>query len=362
MKLDHGHYVPVLKLKDAEKGALRALKPEIRGAVIPLFEVVERKEDANTDVKPSIEKHLDKAFKKLGESVSYCPKYFLDTREVESDGRALIETVFRRASELGRPFTPVTGIKRAEATAVALEHSQWGLAIRLTRTQLEADKIGKSLERLVTAHKLSSDKIDLIVDLCEVEDMLPAGALALTHTCLSAIPEPKSWRSLILTGCGFPKSMGLVKPNSFKLVDRVEWLSWNALAQTADSVRIPTFSDCGIQHRSGVEGFDPRTMAASAAIRYALGEQWLLVKGRSTKLVRHQFSKFARELALGSLKSHFAGHKHCVGCERIRRVAEGDITNNSPTSWRSFGTIHHITRTVENIRAVCAQLDAGGRQ
>ena len=109
-----------------------------------------------------------------------------------------------------------------------------------------------------------------------------------------------------------------------------------------------------IQHSSGVEGFDPRTMSVSAAVRYALGDDWLLIKGVSTKArpAKEQFKDLADRLVYGDLSSHFAGEQHCLGCAQIKRAAEGGTGLGSPGKWRFLGTVHHLTRAVEALAAL----------
>jgi hypothetical protein len=361
VNISYNHYVPVLKLKDAEKDALRQLKPEIRDAVIPLFEVVERKVDPEKKEKPPLEEHLDKAFKKLRETVSYYAKFFLDLREIEVEGSNAIRDVYRRAVAFGHPFTPVTRITNGDEAAIAIDHSRNGVAIRLSRSELVSDNGARVLERFMTRHKLSPSAVDLILDLGHVESMVSYGVRALAENCLSNVTVPAAWRSLIMTGCDFPKSMGEVDTNSHKLVDRSMWVAWRELVRMPVRERIPVFSDCGIQHSTGVEGVDLSVIKAAPSIRYALSDGWLLLKGCGSKLPSEQYSNLAAELTVGALSEHFAGHKHCPGCDSMRRAAEREPEANSRKEWRRFGTIHHITRTVENIRAVYAQLNDGGQ-
>ena len=83
-------YVPILKVKRAEKAALGQLSPVLRPRITPLLEIVERKEK-------QIEEHLETAFKNLAENVKGYPRCFLDARESEPDGPAAAVAVFGRS-------------------------------------------------------------------------------------------------------------------------------------------------------------------------------------------------------------------------------------------------------------------------
>lgn len=139
-------------------------------------------------------------------------------------------------------------------------------------------------------------------------------------------------------------------------VGRLEWTAWrdSMYSNRRHLRRLPTFSDCAIQHSSGVEGFDPRTMKASAAVRYALGDEWLLIKGVSTKNTpaKAQFPELANRLVYGDLSAQFAGEAHCPGCASIKRAADGAPRLGSPGVWRFLGTVHHLTRAVEELAAL----------
>lgn len=173
---------------------------------------------------------------------------------------------------------------------------------------------------------------------------------------LAEVPEPTRWRTLTLSGCAFPKSMGEVPRLGAMPFGRLEWAAWRdcLFSNRRHLRRLPTFSDCAIQHSSGVEGFDPRTMRPSAAVRYALGDDWLLIKGVSTKArpAKEQFPDLANRLVYGDLRDHFAGEHHCHGCAEIKRAADGGLRLGSPGVWRFIGTVHHLTLAVQALSAL----------
>lgn len=347
MTFDSGHYVPVLKMKRGEKKALQLLERSIRVRLTPLIEVVEM------DGKKTLAAHLDTAFKDFRETAALYPRYFLDAGEISPAGEEGAAGVFQRAARLGVAFTPVTGITRTVDVAPALAHRDGGLAIRLTRAEFEAGQLPDGLTAFIAKHYLRPEEVDLIADLGPVENMVADGIAMLTDGFLSEIPEPSRWRTLTVSGCAFPRSMWGVGKHSHALVDREEWRAWrdNLYSTRSGPIRLPAFSDCAIQHPDGVEGFDPLTMQVSASVRYALPEQWLLMKGESTRNVppSEQFPKLAIQLAYGHLADHFAGPSHCKGCQGIQDAADGFPGFSAPETWRRLGTIHHLTQTVESL-------------
>ncbi|MCY4653461.1 MAG: hypothetical protein OXC95_09890, partial [Dehalococcoidia bacterium] len=347
MTFGPGHYVPVLKVKRGEKNALQLISVNLRPHITPLLEIVEWQ---RSDKKPSLSRHLDTAFKDLAKSLHRYPRCFLDSRELAPHGDTAAEEVFRRAARDGIPFIPVTGISRGADVSAALSNRERGLAIRLTRSEFEVGELSSRLPDFMAHHGIGFEDTDLIVDLGPVEDMVTEGVARLATQFLADIPHADSWRTLTVSASAFPLSMGIVERNSHGYAARTEWLAWRNHLRDGDRVRrIPTFSDCAIQHPSGVEGFDPRFMPVSAAVRYALSDDWLLIKGESTRRrpATVQFPQLAKQLVYGHLRRRFRGPTHCQGCASIKAAANGRRGLGSPEVWRRLGTVHHITEVTQ---------------
>ena len=346
MTFGSDHYVPVLKVKRGEKTALQRIAPSLQSRIIPLLEIVERKQKTRSA-------HLKTSFTNLAESVRSYSRCFLDARELAPDGPAGAADVFQRASDAGMVFTPVTGVSRVADVDPALAHQENGLALRLTRVELEQGGLATRINAFLDEHSLTPEQVDLIIDLGSVEDLIVEGIQALTDAFLAEVPDPQRWRTFTISACAFPKSMDGVDRNSHALVERGDWLAWKGhLFDHRQSIpRLPSFSDCAIQHPAGVEGFDPRIMAASAAIRYTLEKEWLLIKGKSTKIVRasEQFPDLAHELVNGSFRSRFYGSGHCNGCQLMKAAADGAPRLGSLEVWRQLGTIHHLSVVTQTI-------------
>ena len=341
------HYIPILKVKRAEKAALGQLSPVLRPRIVPLLEIVERKTEK------TFEGHLETAFRNLADSVKGYPRCFLDVREIEPDGVAAAVAVFARAAAAGIAFTPVTGVTRTVDVDAALGHQDRGLAIRLTRPEFEEGDLNIKIEAFLEKHHVAAHDIDLIVDLGAVDEMIPAGVESLTNAFLDDVPDHASWRTFTVSACAFPISMGGVERHSHQFVERADWIAWrnNLHGRRGQLARLPSFGDCAIQHLQGVEGFDPRTMQVSASIRYAREQDWLLIKGESTRsrLSSLQFQELATRLVYGHLKHCFSGPDHCSGCQSMKEAADGAPRYGSAESWRRLGTIHHLSWVMQQL-------------
>ena len=204
---------------------------------------------------------------------------------------------------------------------------------------------------------LNQEETDLIIDLGPVDDFITDGVIGLTNAFLADVPEHERWRTLTISGSAFPIHMGVVNRNSYEVIERSEWIAWreNLYSGRAAIPRLPTFSDCVVQHPRGVEGFDFRFMQVSASIRYALPDNWLLTKGVSTRIIPAtvQFPELATQLVYGPHSQSYSGADHCSGCASIHGAANGDSSGlGTPEAWRRLGTIHHISTVVEDLEAL----------
>ena len=345
-------YVPVLKVKRGEKNALQHVPAPVRYRITPLLEIVER----NPEKAPTVNRHLITAFKDLNSATRHYRRCLLDVREIESDGPAAAAAVFDRAAQTGIVFTPVTGLSRTADVASAFRHRSNGIAVRLTRMEFEGGSLTRDILAFMSRHSLAHAEVDLIVDLGPVDTLVQYGVAALAAAFLADVPDQTRWRTLTLSACAFPASMGGVERNFQSYVERSEWNVWREVihANRQSLERLPTYSDCCIQHPSGVEGFDPRTMQVSAAIRYTLQQCWLLIKGQSTRIIlpSRQFRSLATKLVYGDLSGDFAGSSHCAGCAEMKAAADGAPKLGSAEVWRRLGTIHHLITVVEGLSAL----------
>jgi hypothetical protein len=355
-------YIPVLKLKKAEKDALRMLSPGVRSQMLPLLEVPVRKArrkkgtrgaDSALVITP-LPTYLKNKFDGLAKAVEPFPRILLDCREIDPDGPEAAASAFALAAEMGTPVTPVTGISRTVDTAAVMSNRKDGVAIRLTRNEFEAGRIRSELPAFLEANSLKPQEIDIIVDLGPVDDMIADGIADYATDFLSAIPDHRSWRTLTVSGSAFPLSMRIVQgnsPHSSMLVERAEWVAWrDRLYAGRDELdRLPTFSDCAVQHPSGVEGYNHAYMRPSASLRITQSDEWLLVKGARDADLDREFPRLATRLVYGNLRSYFAGASHCAGCEQMKDAADGLPGFGTATDWRRIGTIHHITCAVRLI-------------
>ncbi|WP_437587347.1 beta family protein [Sorangium sp. So ce1000] len=354
----HYHYVPVLKWKRAEQTALGSLAPHIKSRITPLIELVSIPIDLDSgNQSKTLEQHVGPAIQKLASSWEVNAPLFLDPEAVSadaaSDGLGGAAYSFVEAQRSNVPFVPVTGLRRAPHDIVAaVAHAGRGLCLRLTPDDLARTTLYQEFTDFFTEHRLSAQDVDVVIDLESVTGQSAFVIAAAASLALRTIPSADVWRTVTVIASAFPEHMGVVDTFSSLVIERSEWKAWLLLhAQREQLPRLPTYGDYGIQHPTGVEGFDPRYMQMAASVRYTLTDQWLLLKGQSTKRQSPslQYPGLAKQLIAHAA---YFGQSHCRGCAEAVSCASGTPGLGSPEAWRRIGTSHHIKVAVGQLGAI----------
>ncbi len=349
------HYVPILTWKQAEQAALDTVPVASRTGLTPLLEVVPIPVDLETGAQNrTLDAHINPSLDRIVAVWGTNDEFFLDPSEVALDistgGQNGSQFVYAEAQARGLAFIPVTGIRRPPSDiAAAIAHAQLGVCLRLELDDLNRPTLASDITAFLATTGLQPSGVDLIIDLESVATMPRAAIESFARALLQQIPNQTAWRTVTLAGCSFPELTGVHGQAFF---DRNEWLAWSSIYATrATLVRMPSFGDYSIQSPEVLEGYDPRYMPMSPAIRYTLQDQWLIIRGRSSKVARLalQFPLLAQQLVASG---HFHGVAHCVGCAEADACAHSQPGFGSPVVWRRIGTAHHLMLVTAAVSAL----------
>jgi Beta protein len=106
-------------------------------------------------------------------------------------------------------------------------------------------------------------------------------------------------RTVTLLSGAFPINLSHISPG-LALAPRSDWALWQGV-NASRPVRRPSFGDYTAAHPDQhLQEIDPRFMQVSASIRYATDDDWLIVRGRSTRNPRFggtaQYQELSRVL------------------------------------------------------------------
>ena len=357
MAFDHRHYVPVVLTKRGERRALADLAPSIKSGFTPLFEVAPI--DWNFDLDEPA-KTIDEHLKTLGDDLAGCwgsDRAFIDMRFIEptermSDGSHPLDWLIVRANAAGATLLPSVSPSRDAAYRAAAARSVArdgrGACVRLATGEWPSATGTTQLDGLLRELAISPAEVDLMLDLAEDGAASSGLALAAVRNELNALPNATDWRTVTVSGAGFPKDLsGLGR--GLSVVERTEWTLYQDLLAGPSTSVIPQFGDYGVAHPDPILNIDPRLLSISAAFRYTIDRAWLVAKGELFKGAGGSGRGGAAALPVAAAiaaDSRFAGAAHCAGDAWIAAVPG---SGGNPEAWRRVATTHHLTHVSEAV-------------
>lgn len=357
---DYKHYVPILKGKQGEYGALRELSTTARARLTPLIEIPPIPWDFDSDAPAkSVDDHLSNVAGKIENSWGVDRPVFIDLLFIGTaqmaGGEHPLNFVFETARARGVQAIPITGVDRdqpyQDATRDIIHDDQRGAGIRLQASDFEdVSDLAAALDDLLEFFHLPHSQVDLILDFQSVLPNQTQTIHMAVRTVLASLPSIAEWRTLTFAASAFPQNLMAFAAQTITPVQRTEWDVWVGLAAKRQRLpRLPTFSDYAIQHPEPAE-VDPRIMQMSANLRYTLNRDWMILKGRGVR--RAGFDQF-RDLCSDLLQlPGYCGQQFSWGDQYINECAQSLTGPGNATTWRKVGTNHHLEFVVQQISSL----------
>lgn len=360
MTFNHMHYVPCLKWKMGEYHAVSKLADLTKEAITPLIEApglewdFEEKKNKKTieEVLPSFSKRIcDKWRKTCFIDVQKNLQHF--TRM--TDGQYPEVYVFNELRAKECQAIPVIEIesdlsytRKAYLTAIKsiLNQDGMGVSLRVNIEQIAKASFKEDLSNLMSVLAINFQSCDLILDLVAPNYIPIDGISMLLSKMMGQIPNLSEWRTVVILGSSFPGTMAGVTPG-LSILPRHEWSFYKKLVDLLNhaKVRLPSFGDYPIAHPK-TPNIDMRMIKPSATIRYTCEDGWCLVKGGIYRDDPKQFYALSKQLVVSK---YFSGAKYSHGDAAIENCANKLGGPGSLTSWREYGTNHHVEYVVQDI-------------
>ena len=348
---DSRHYVPMLKWKRSEQGALKALAEEHKKHITPLIQFVMPKyklHEQFEDIVARAEKQMLQIPEKLIEVWGRTPIFvdvsllFTTPLKVES-----LSIVLREGHKLGGTFIPAIylnddqEIKKA-AYSLAQE-TRSGICLRLICSDFsDLIKLNQDIANLLSSSGLGEKNIDLLVDIKETEEN---GNKCTKYLNLSQrIPNLLKWRTFIFASGSFPEDLSKCKFDEENLIPRTDWNIWKDCVESKKLQRNPAFADYTIQHpiyKEASQFFHP-----TSSIKYTLENEWLIMKGKKQK-----YELYLASAAVLVKDRRFYGENFSYGDKYVSEKAKHfkSYINNpaikgtgSTETWLRAGINHHL--------------------
>jgi hypothetical protein len=343
-------YVPILKGKAGEYGALEDLDDGLRSQIMPLIEIpaVDWDWENERPVK-SVDEHVATVAEKIQRAWGVQPVFVeaggLDEAGTLGDGQTATQFILggcrRAAMNVVPVVSPESPRRVREDVREHHRRSQSGVALRLTARDFDDENLEDALNQLVESCSVQRGQTDVIVDLQDIGDD-SSRAILLVRLVKSALPWREEWRNLIVAASSFPQDLSNVSAASVTQLPRTEWEVWMRIAQRPDYYlrRNVVFGDYAVAHPEPKE-LDPRVMRMSASIRYTTSDGWLILKGRNVRQWGYeQWYELCENLVE---RPEYCGADFSAGDQLIAACARRETGTGNATTWRRVATNHHLT-------------------
>ena len=353
------HYIPILKWKRAEQGALKSLANECKKQMTPLIQFVMPKPKENDNLEDIVAKFREqineipmKIIDVWGTNPIFIDVSLLFTTQLKADA---LRVIVHEGNKLGGAFIPVIHLnddKGLKKIAFLLAHRN-GLCLRLVCPNfIDFTKFTSDIAELLRISGLKENDIDLLVDIKETKENEDK---YLKYLKLAQnIPNLKNWRTFIFAAGSFPEDLTECKLDEVNLLPRIDWISWKAQINGSKMRRKPAFADYTIQHPiyREVTQFYPPT----SSIKYTLENEWMIMKGRKQK-----FELYLANAAMLVENDRFYGAAFSDGDRYIsEKAAHFPVYIKNPLvkgtgsteTWLKAGINHHLTLVANQIASL----------
>jgi len=353
------HYVPILKWKRAEQGALKTLREEQKVFISPLVQLVmpnyKLQNQTIDDVVEKFENEIHKIPNKIMEVWGDSPLFvdvsllFTDILKVNS-----FSTLFREARILKINLIPVVYLDDVQEikdiVRKIIAEDRRGMCLRLICADFtDYVKMEQNIKELLDYMGVKKEDVDLMIDIKETEDNDKYEKYFGLSQKINGLLE---WRNYIFASGAFPQDLSGCKLDKDNLIPRFDWNTWIHQMNDTGVTRHPSFADYTIQHP--IYTYSTQFYSPTCSIKYTLKKEWLIMKGE-----RQKYNQYLASAAILARNANlFYGANFSDGDKYVQEKAkhfEAYIKDpsvkgtGSSETWIKAGINHHLACTVNQI-------------
>lgn len=354
------HYVPFLKMKQNEIGAICELKDEIRDLITPFFDIPRPKENTESEIVERLrigKKHADA-------NLSGIP-FYLDNYDIDDtiplDGRYQYESILDLFS--AHKVIPVVALNRDPRHNIAAisfsARNSSKILLRLTSQDIESYRISKYEIDQIYSELLRNgiDNVDVAFDFRVITtDPAVLGANALKF--LANLEADHFVNNIIISGSSIPASVrDLLKTKEYTHVARRECLLWSYIEKNnVKSGRKFIYGDYGLVSPDYTDmelNFAMIQNVAAPKAFYTFKDNYFLVRGGAFKTHPDKYGQYfsIADLIIG--QKFFRPHTYSYGekyiADRSGRAKIKLKKAGSPGSWLKATLATHITFVLDSL-------------
>lgn len=348
-------YLPILKWKAGEKGALKELSANLKEQVIPLVELVKKEKQVITEGKKIAYIPIPDA-DVFRDDLQYVKEnfsdmiIFVDTRLLtDLDRETAVVAICQKINLFEDKVRPVVYISELEnefsqETKELLNEK--GFCLRV---------LGSDLDNLKSLDIDSSQrqKIHLVIDFGVTDESIDSVIPVLCEEDLC-----NHWKSISLASGAFPRDLSSFSVDTVGSQSRTDWLVWNKIKKQLNGLSSSiNYGDYTIRHPVFKNLRTPNT---SCSFRYTGDDKWFVFRGLSRKAKNFPGNRQYRAHAVTIVEDdqyQYSGASFSSGDMYIKSKAqlvddEGNPLNKecgNSTTWLQAGVNHHICKVVDQL-------------
>lgn len=330
-QLPHDSYVPILKAKMAEYGAVESCTSE---RLVPLLEVIDP---------AAAETAIPRVWPRKGHAIWVHSLNFDDVEEAAF--AAAVESLFAaiRTTTAAVPVITVTeGPDTLAAIGRILKVDGHGMVLRVEAEDVLDAAVNTSADIRATLDELSvaESDVDLVLD-CGFVEGSPSVRAAIADQCLRKLPNLGAWRSVVVAFSAFPAAIAdLVPTSSVRAIPRTDAAAFVVVRAGAE--RELVFGDYTI----GVPTYASVPFAPIPNIRYASDDSWIVHRAKERKDPSTQYRALARDLVAAA---YYSGPAFSPGDKQINDVATAASGPGNAMTHLRAGISRHVHVVLERL-------------
>lgn len=349
MKNQHP-YIPILLWKQAEKGAIKALKEDEKTKIAPLFQLIPKFTPSKDNPRELIPIPREAV---LNDALEYIHKYlngfklFLDSSLLYLSDRNEALSRMNDSSDLfGNNIIPVLTISDIKEASFDQKVKKFikeqGICLRVNIDEINNGFLNE-IDSVINSIGINRGNVDFLVD-CKITNPNSFDSLV---NFIKRDGKINEWRSYYIASGAFRENLIGLSPGVHDQA-RLDWALWNKLHKELINLRDIGFSDYTIQYPIYTPVNTPNT---SFSVRYAKEDVWKIMKGQARNarknagdLQYYAHSKMLIDLGL------FCGENCCNGDQYIFNLSKNsNQSRGNSTTWLRVGVNHHIALTLQQI-------------
>ncbi len=326
-------YVPQLRTKAGESTALSNLTTAAKDRILPLFHLIA---DPPATFVPTLAQGWSGRLAALDAGWNFAQTgsvadFNSMLAGVRSSGVPAMPSV-----AVGAHPTYLSAVQNAYATAPHL-----GIVVRTSLGDIA------HLSTWIAQLGVTASQIDLVISAGHVPDIGQGvlGPVVAHH--LGAIPMA-GWRSVTLAASAAPQDFGALA-YGLNTVPRMDWALWQNARLTAPAQL--DYGDFGVAHPNlaGPPGFAMANATVSA--RYTLDNDWLMIKGRSTRGMNGlpMGQQYRGHAATIVSTAGTGGLVSCWGDQEIQRISGSPLRPGGRPQWAGYSTSRHLSLVADRL-------------